>query len=85
MELQNEFQFAEEFQFQYSAVSWFINSGTGLVLSIIIVRFIPSIEQQKHFTIVKLTIWVWYGIMNRLHAYRCFLTNCLHGKAAELF
>ena len=44
------------------------------------VRFSPSIEQQKHFIIAKLMIWVWCGvaIMNRR-----LLTNHLHGKAAE--
>ena len=26
------------------------------------VRFSPSIEQRKHFIIVKLTIWVWCGV-----------------------
>ena len=26
------------------------------------VRFSRSIEQQKHFIIVKLTVWVWCGV-----------------------
>ena len=60
------------------------------------VCFSHSIEQQKHFIIAKLSIWVWCGIaiMNRqigllvyiilLLVYIRLLTNRLHGKAAEI-
>ena len=48
-------------------------------------HFSPSIEQQKHFTIAKLTIWVWCGvdIMNR-QVYKRWSTNHLNGEAAKL-
>ena len=43
------------------------------------VRFSPSIEQQKYFIIAKLMIWVWCSSNERTnHLYR------LHDKAAEL-
>ena len=54
------------------------------------VRFSPSIEQQKHFIIAKLTIWVWCGVAtyneqtNGLRVYRHLLANRLHCKAADL-
>ena len=51
------------------------------------VHFSPSIQQQKRFIIAKPTIWVWCSYNKRtkcLHIYRCFLTNRLNGKAAEL-
>ena len=49
------------------------------------VHFSPSIEQQKHFTIAKLIIWVWCGvtIKNGQIVYIRLLKNRLHGKAAE--
>ena len=56
----NEFQITWEFQ--YSVVSSFIDVGAGLVLRMYMVRSSPSMEQWKHFIIVKLTIWVWYGV-----------------------
>ena len=46
-------------------MSSFIDSGTGLVLSIYIFCFSSSIEQRKHFMIKKLMIWVWcVALMN---------------------
>ena len=52
------------------------------------VCFSPSIEQQKHFIIAKLKIWVWCGvaIMNTQirYVYTDAVTNHLHDKAAEL-
>ena len=53
------------------------------------VRFSASIEQQKHFYNCKANdlgvVWCSYNKRtNRLHVYRHLLTNCLHGKAAEL-
>ena len=49
----------------------------------------PSIEQQKHFIIAELTIWVWCGVAIMkgqivYPVYRPLLTDRLHGKAAEL-
>ena len=31
-------------------------------LRMYMVHFSPRIEQQKHFIIMKLTIWVWCGV-----------------------
>ena len=48
-ELQNIFnELKSHKKFQYSVVGSFIDSGAGLVLSMYMVRFSPSIEQQKH-------------------------------------
>ena len=60
-----------------------------MVLSMYMVRFSSSIEQQKHFIIAKLTdlgvVWCSYNEpTNCLCVYRCLLTKCLHGRAADL-
>ena len=71
-------------------MSSFIDSGVGLVLSIYMVRFSSSIEQRKHFIIIKLTdlsvVWCSYNdrTYRFIRCFRCLLTNRLHGKAAEL-
>ena len=45
------------------------------------------LNSENNFVIAKLTVWVWCSYnerTNRLRVYRCFLTNRLHSKAAEL-
>ena len=55
----NEIQFVWEFQ--YSVVSLFIDSGAGLVLSIwFVLAVVLNIE--SNFIIAKLTVWVWCGV-----------------------
>ena len=64
-------------------MSWFIDSGTGLVTNML-----HCIEQQKQIYNCKannLSV-VWYSYMNRqnhLHDYKCLLPNRLHGKAVN--
>ena len=66
-------------------MSLFLDSGAGLVLSILFALALV-LNSEKIFIIAKLMIWVWSGVaLNRLCAYRCLLTNRLHGKAAELW
>ena len=80
-------------------MSLFIDSGTGLVLSVLFVLALV-LNSENNFIIAKLTIWVWCGVVwygvvwcgvvwcgvadKLLHVYRRLLTNRLHGKAAEL-
>ena len=67
-------------------VSSFIDSGVGLVLSIWFVLAV-ILNSESNFIIAKLTLSlgvVWCSSQtNRLHVYRCLLTNRLHVKAAE--
>ena len=70
-------------------MSSFIDSGADLVLSTYMVRYSPSIDQQKQFYNCEANSLgvVWCSCnerTNRLRVYRRFLTNSLHGKAAEL-
>ena len=53
------------------------------------VRFSCSIEQRKQIYSCEVNslgvVWCNYNEWtNRLRVYRCLLTNCLRGKAAEL-
>ena len=53
------------------------------------VRFSHSIEQQKQFYNCEAkslgVVWCSYNEWTyHLHVFRRLLTNCLHGKAAEL-
>ena len=68
--------------FSSELASSFIDSGAGLVLSTYMVCFSCSIEQRKQICSCKANslgeAWCSYNERTRL------LTNCLHGKAAEL-
>ena len=75
--------------FSSELASSFIDSGAGLVLSSYMVRFSRNIKQQKQIYSCEAN---GLGVVscscnertNRLRVYRRLLTNCLHGKAAEL-
>ena len=72
-------------EFQYSVVSLFIEGGAGLYYLWFVL--VVALNNEYNFIIAKLTVWVWCSYnerTNRLRANRSLLTNCLHGKAAEL-
>ena len=49
------------YEFQYSVVSSFIDSGAGLVLSVWFVIAVV-LNSENNFIIAKLTVWVWCGV-----------------------
>ena len=51
-------------EFQYSAVSLFIDSGMGFVLSILFV-LVLVLNCKNSFIVAKLTIWVWCGVADK--------------------
>ena len=64
-------------------VSPFIDSGAGIVLSL--VCFSPSIYDENKYINVRLMMCILCNERtNCLRVYKRLLTNRLHGKAAEL-
>ena len=75
--------------FSSELASSLIDSGAGLVLSSYMACFSRSIEQRRQIYSCEANslgvVWCSYNERtNRLRFYRRLLTNCLHGKAAEL-